>query len=130
MAAPITFDEEGVPDAPMKFDAIPTLPVRRVLTDVEGRSVEVDILKRTAAHVTVLRVSDTKEFQLPFNRLSEADQAFVSRLPLSAPPATPKTEKAPEAESPQTQTRTQSHQAWIEVADAMAFRPGKRNGVL
>ncbi len=72
------------------FDSVPTLPARRLLTDVEGRTLKADILKRNKGTITILRISDSKVFDLPINRLSERDQEFVNRIPLSEPARKPK----------------------------------------
>ncbi len=63
-----------------------TLPVRWTLTDVEGRSLEANVIGRSANSVTLVRVSDGKRFDLPVARLSEGDRKRVARLPLVAAP--------------------------------------------
>jgi hypothetical protein len=61
-----------------------TYPVRRTVTDNTGRPLEATIIGRNATSITVIRKSDGARFEIPYNRLSEADQAFVVTLPLHA----------------------------------------------
>ncbi|NLT71041.1 MAG: hypothetical protein GXX91_10155 [Verrucomicrobiaceae bacterium] len=67
-----------------------TYPIQRTVSNNTGRTLRATILGRTATSITVLRDSDGARFVIPNTRLSAADQAFVSQLPLqSAPPASP-----------------------------------------
>ncbi|GEM_PF-1451653 len=52
-------------------------------TDNTGRPLEATIIGRNATSITVIRKSDGARFEIPYNRLSEANQAFVVTL---APP--------------------------------------------
>jgi len=60
-----------------------TLPIQRALTDQQGRKVEVTIVKRTPTHISIIRKSDEKSFELETGNLSEADRIFIEKLPVS-----------------------------------------------
>lgn len=49
----------------------------RTWTDTKGRQLEADIVSKTGDSVTVSRSDDGKEYTIPLDTLSEADQAFV-----------------------------------------------------
>lgn len=60
-----------------------TLPAR-TWTSADGRSLEADFVKATAADVTLRRSRDKQEFTLALDQLSEADRAFVAKQAASA----------------------------------------------
>lgn len=64
-------------------------PITRTLTDSAGRPLEATIIGRDTTSITVIRKSDGSRFDIPYDRLSAEDQAFVVKLPLQAamPPA-------------------------------------------
>lgn len=62
----------------------PPLPVERTLTDRTGRTVAVRILARDEDEVQFIRLRDQVMFFHPIASLSDADQAFIRRLPTSA----------------------------------------------
>ena len=61
-------------------------PIKRTLTAKDGRSLEAFLLSRTDNSVKVRRVADSTEFVITFDKLSDADQAFIRE---SAIPVTP-----------------------------------------
>lgn len=68
------------------------LPVNRILTSTDGKTLEVRILGKSADSVTVERLSDDARFEIPLDRLSQADTRFVNRL---------RKMDAPDAKNPQ-----------------------------
>lgn len=60
--------------------AKPTIPVQWKLTDVEGRSLDATIVGKRDSFLTLVRTADGKRFDLPLDRLSEADQKRVKAL--------------------------------------------------
>jgi hypothetical protein len=64
-------------------------PITRTLTDNTGRPLEATIIGRGITSITVIRKSDGSRFDIPYDRLSAEDQAFVVKLPFQAamPPA-------------------------------------------
>ena len=82
----------------------PTLPVERTLTDRTGRTVAVRILACDEDEVQFIRLSDHVMFFHPIASLSDADQAFIRRLPMSALRAPTDTTRA--ANAPATISRT------------------------
>ncbi|MDC0259542.1 hypothetical protein OAK43_04815 [Verrucomicrobiales bacterium] len=61
-------------------------PVSRLITDANGRELQVEILGRSDDQITIVRQSDSSRFDLPILKLSAADQSFVKRLPLKSAP--------------------------------------------
>lgn len=61
-----------------------SLPIQRTLTDQKGRKVEVTIVKRTPTHISIIRKSDQKSFDLEIGKLSDADRIFAEKLPVSS----------------------------------------------
>lgn len=61
-------------------------PVSRLITDANGRELQVEILGRSDDQITIVRQSDSSRFDLPISKLSAADQSFVKRLPLKSAP--------------------------------------------
>lgn len=59
------------------------LPVRWTLTDTEGKTLEADIVGRTPTTITIIRIADQKQFDVPIERLSEADRARIKTLSMS-----------------------------------------------
>jgi len=59
------------------------LPVRWTLTDTEGKTLEADIIGRTSKTLTIIRTADRKQFEVPINRLSEADQTRIKTLSMT-----------------------------------------------
>lgn len=57
-------------------------PVTRTLTDNAGRPLEATIIGRDTTSITVIRKSDGSRFDIPYDKLSAADQTFVVNLPL------------------------------------------------
>jgi hypothetical protein len=71
-------------------------PITRTLTDNTGRPLEATIIGRGMTSITVIRKSDGSRFDIPYDRLSAQDQAFVVKLPFhAAMPAAPGTNAAP-----------------------------------
>lgn len=65
-----------------------TFPIQKTVTDNTGRTLKATIIGRNANSITVIRKSDGIRFVIPYTKLSAADQAFVTQLPLhAAPPA-------------------------------------------
>jgi hypothetical protein len=56
------------------------LPVERSLTDTAGRKIETTILSMTATAIRFRRASDGREFDMPLEKLSPADQDFLKSL--------------------------------------------------
>ncbi|MEM9017488.1 MAG: hypothetical protein AAGC68_10780, partial [Verrucomicrobiota bacterium] len=65
-------------------DQAPAIPTERVLTDKQGRQIEARIIGRNLETLTIVRLSDSKQFELPIERLSPVDQTFAKELPLVA----------------------------------------------
>ncbi len=63
-----------------------TLPVDRLITDSSGRKLDVTITARYGTEIAVTRKKDSKSFDLPIEKLSEADITFVLKLPTSSKP--------------------------------------------
>ncbi len=61
----------------------------RVWTDLDGRTVEAELVRADSASVVIRRAADGREFTLPRDRLSPADLAFLSELPASPPASSP-----------------------------------------
>jgi hypothetical protein len=59
-------------------------PITRTLTDSTGRPLEATIIGRNTGSITVIRKSDGARFDIPYDRLSAEDRAFVVKLPLQA----------------------------------------------
>ena len=59
----------------------------RVWVDVKGRQLEAEYVSSDATSVTVQRISDSKEFTIPTETLSERDQAFVKEKSEANEPA-------------------------------------------
>ncbi|MFO1439458.1 MAG: WG repeat-containing protein [Verrucomicrobiaceae bacterium] len=53
-------------------------------TATDGRTLKATIVSKTDTHVTIRRAEDGQEFQLPLERLSAADQAFLKAWTASA----------------------------------------------
>ena len=66
-----------------KTTAFPTvtLPAAHTITDTSGRKLEGTILSKTETSIKFRRVSDGKEFDLPLDKLSAEDKAFVAAIP-------------------------------------------------
>lgn len=54
-----------------------TLPTPRTLTSTDGRTIDVTILSKTDTAIRAAR-ADGKEFEIPLDKLSDADKAFVA----------------------------------------------------
>lgn len=67
----------------------PTLPVDWTLTDTQGRSIDATIIGRELNSVTIVRRSDGRRFDLPFDRLGQPDRERAARLPLKPAPSEP-----------------------------------------
>lgn len=65
-----------------------TMPVQRTLTDTAGRKLDVTIFEKSATAIRARRTSDAKEFELPLDKLSVEDQAFIAGL-VAAPAQKP-----------------------------------------
>ncbi|MAS94737.1 MAG: hypothetical protein CMO55_16180 [Verrucomicrobiales bacterium] len=59
-------------------------PIKRTLTDKNGREMEASIVGRSENSLNIIRIDDRKSFVLPINRLSEEDQTFARSLPLGS----------------------------------------------
>jgi hypothetical protein len=59
----------------------------RTFTASDGRTLKAVIVSKTDTHVTIRRAEDNQEFQLPLEKLSVADQAFVKEWKPAAAPA-------------------------------------------
>jgi|APTNR8051073442_1049403.scaffolds.fasta_scaffold18828_3 hypothetical protein len=66
------------------------LPVNRILTSTDGKTLEARVIGKTAKAVTVERLSDDSRFEIPLDRLSLADQRFLNRLRKIEAPEVPK----------------------------------------
>ncbi len=72
------------------------LPVNRILTSTDGKTLEARVIGKTATAVTVERLSDDSRFEIPLDRLSLPDQRFLNRLrKTDAPEAAKVTPKDP-----------------------------------
>jgi hypothetical protein len=56
------------------------LPVHRTITSSDGKSLKVRVVGKQANTLIVERVSDNVRFEIPLERLSEADKRFFNRL--------------------------------------------------
>ncbi len=72
--------EQAVPS-----DSVPelSLPIQRTITGKDGRKLAVTIVGRSVKHIKIVRASDQKAFDLAIAKLSEGDQDFVNKLPIS-----------------------------------------------
>jgi hypothetical protein len=75
------------PNSPdnMAFSKVPkvpkiALPVDREFTDGQGRKMAVTILRKTGNIIHVRRASDSKEFDLPVEKLSDDDRKFAANV--------------------------------------------------
>jgi len=62
-----------------------TLPYETTIRDDQGRSLEINLIYRASDSIHFVRMSDKREFDLPIAKLSEADQRWISQLPVSTP---------------------------------------------
>ncbi len=60
-----------------------TLPYETTVRDDQGRSLDINLIFRTDNSIHFVRKSDKREFDLPIARLSEADQRWITKLPVS-----------------------------------------------
>ncbi len=58
----------------------PAIPVRWILTDIDGRSLDATIIGKSGSQITLVRRADGKRFDLPISRLSEGDRDRVKAL--------------------------------------------------
>lgn len=56
-----------------------TLPATRTLTSADGRTIDVVIVSKTPTSIKAKK-ADGKEFEISFDKLSDADKAFVAGL--------------------------------------------------
>ncbi len=81
-------DAAPAPPAPPLVVPAAGLPMRRTLTDVQGRSVDFTIVGRTNTELFIIRRADGMKASLAFDKLTPADRAFALGLPIQAPPNT------------------------------------------
>lgn len=62
------------------FLCTPVSAEERVLTDITGRTVTVNIISVDSINVTAIRISDGKTFSLPLEKLCQADQSYLLTL--------------------------------------------------
>lgn len=62
-----------------------SFPFTRTLTDVQGRTIEARVIGRDTATVSLIRLSDNKQFQIPMSKLSSEDRDFLLRYPIFTP---------------------------------------------
>ncbi len=74
----------------------PEIPVRRTLTNADGRTIDAMIVGKTGATLHLDRRSDGVRFELPESTLGWSDRFFAWRLPEQSPPPPP----PPEEEEP------------------------------
>ena len=67
----------------LPVDNPPSLPVDRQITDSAGRKLDVTITARYKLEIAVVRKKDSKAFDLPIDKLSDEDIAFVLAFPIS-----------------------------------------------
>ena len=60
-----------------------TLPYETTVRDVQGRELEINLIYRTDNSIHFVRTSDKREFDLPIAKLSDADQRWITKLPVS-----------------------------------------------
>ncbi len=65
----------------------PEIPVTRMLTNAEGKTLEATIVGKTGGILHLDRAGDGMRFELPVDKLSKQDQWFAFRLPEQDPPA-------------------------------------------
>jgi hypothetical protein len=58
----------------------------RTLTSRDGRKMDALLLSRTATAVKIRRTSDKAEFVIPYDKLSDADCAFIKKSALPVQP--------------------------------------------
>lgn len=58
----------------------------RTITSRDGRTIDALLLSRTATSVKIRRASDKAEFVIPFDKLSDADCAFIKKSALPVQP--------------------------------------------
>lgn len=63
------------------------IPVDRILTDDQGRSLDATIVGKSAEAVQIIRKSDGLNAEIPIAKLAEKDRQFVDGLDMAAPPA-------------------------------------------
>lgn len=82
---PGTF-EPGKHDASIDGSSAIIFPIRRRLTNRDGRSIETDIVGRENDRIYFVRLSDGFESSSTIENLSFQDQAFAFQLPVIPPP--------------------------------------------
>ena len=74
-------EEMGEFSHPGRFpEAKPTIPLRLVLTDRDGRTLDATIVGKSSTSITLVRTADGKRFDLAVTRLSDSDQTRVKLL--------------------------------------------------
>lgn len=82
----VNVEPDPVPEEPIQL----RLPLHRLLTDKEGRSIDATITERGPDFIKFIRRSDGKDFDYPLSRLSEKDLLFIKDLPLTITKPMPK----------------------------------------
>lgn len=101
--------------------AAESLPVRRSLTNKQGRTMAVTILKARGLEIRIKRMSDSKELSINASTLSPGDQTFVASLDQTT---------IGEWEQAKNPPLFQPEMSTISISEKVVPEAGDRNGMV
>lgn len=110
------------PTVPIPLPFGKKFPVEKVISDLQGRQLDSEILGRSETELFVVRKSDGMEFTVPIANLTQADRNFAISLPKTpAPPGF--------GQSPKKTKKPEDHQ-YIKSREAAIVRLLEKNRIL